>query len=277
MLSFVLPKALYELIWLSLLTAMGECSCIGFPGATLGGGIGPYSGLHGPISDSLLSVEVITGRGDLLNVSSTQHPDLFYAIKGAGFNYGVVTSLTYKIYPATNGGQAMVAQMIFPGSLNESIWQLVESFVGSQPKELTIALSVAFDARQGGLVVVGNFIFAGPQVMGVPLIQPFLDLQPQHVDIATVKWADIPAVAFYGGIAQGGCAPGAHYVPYALNLYRVDVPNLVRVMAYIEAAMAANVTLRGTSIAWAQYAPHGFRLRTCDSSAFPYRHVVAFV
>jgi hypothetical protein len=72
-----------------------QCACIEFLGATLGGGISLYSGIHGPISDPLLSVELVAGNGKLLSVSSTQHPDLFYAIKGAGFNYGVNTSLTY--------------------------------------------------------------------------------------------------------------------------------------------------------------------------------------
>ncbi len=256
---------------------MGQCSCVGFAGATLGGGIGPYSGLYGPISDSLLSVEIITGHGELLNVSDTQHPDLFYALKGAGFNYGVVTSLTYKIYPATNSGQAMIAQMIFPGTLNGTVWELVKSVGASQPKELTISFAVGYDATLGGLSIVGNFIYAGPQDAGVALIQSFLDLSPLHLEISTVAWADIPSVAFYGGIAKGGCTPGVYYVPYSLNLYQIHVANLIRVVDYMNSTMAMNATLRGTSIAWAQYALHGFQLQRDGSSAFPYRDVAAFV
>ncbi|KAH8672906.1 hypothetical protein BGZ60DRAFT_373699 [Tricladium varicosporioides] len=256
---------------------LGQCGCIGFPGATLGGGIGPYSGLHGPMSDSLRSVEIVTGNGELLNVSSTQHPDLFYALKGAGFNYGVATSLVYKIFPATNGGQAMLAQMIFPGAVNESVWGLARSFAGSQPKELAISLDARYFATMGGMVIIANFIYAGPQATGLRLIQSFLDLQPANLDISTVAWVDIPSKAFYGGIASGGCSPGAYYVPYTLNVYQVDVPNLVSVFNHLNSTLGANATLQGASIAWVQYSQYGFQLQNDNSSAWPYRDVVAFV
>lgn len=229
------------------------------------------------MSDSLLSVEMVTGSGELLNVSSTQYPDLFYAMKGAGFNYGAVTSLTYKIYPATNGGQAMVANMIFTGTLNRTVWELVNSFVGSQPKELSISLSFRYSPTLNGLVILSSFIYAGPQDEGVALIQPFIDLQPQNLSISTVAWADIPAVAFYGIIKTTGCTPGVRLATYTLNMYKVDVQNLVSVMDFLNATMATNETLQSASIVWTQYAPYGFQLRTDDSSAFPYRDVVAFV
>jgi hypothetical protein len=257
--------------------AVPQCPCIGFPGASLGGGIGPYSGLYGPISDSLLSVEMVTGSGELLNVSSTQNPDLFSALKGAGFNYGVATSLTYKVYPATNGGQAMVANMIFPGTLNQTVWELINSFVGSQPKELAISLSFRYSPTLNGMIILSSFVYAGPQDDGVTLIQPFLDLRPQNLSISTVDWVDIPSVAFYGIIKTTGCAPGVNLVTYTLNLYQVDVQNLVGVVNYLNATMAANETLQSASVVWTQYAPYGFQLQTEDSSAFPYRDVVAFV
>jgi fumiquinazoline A oxidase len=230
------------------------------------------------MSDSLLSVEFVTGYGELLNVSSSQHPDLFYALKGAGFNYGVATSLTYKIYPATNGGQTMLAQMIFPGAANRSVWQIAGSFTGPrQPKELTIALDASYVPAIGGMVIIANFIYAGPQATGVKLIQPFLDLQPVSVNISTALWADIPFVAFYGGISKGGCTPGAYYIPYTLNTYQVNVSNLVQVFNYMNKTLAANETLQGIGIAWSQYAQYGFQLQQDNPSAWPYRDVVAFV
>ncbi|KAH8697263.1 hypothetical protein BGW36DRAFT_427229 [Talaromyces proteolyticus] len=257
---------------------LGQCGCIGYPGASLGGGIGPYSGLYGPMSDSLLSAEIITGRGQLLNVSSTQHPDLFYGLKGAGFNFGVATSLTYRIYPATNGGNAMLAQMIFPGALNQSVWQIVSNFTASnQPKELAIGLDARYVAAMGGMVVMANFIYIGPQSAGMKVIQPFLDLKPANLNISTVAWADIPFKAFYGGIAEGGCTAGAYYVPHSLNLYQIDVPNLVEVFNYMNKTLATNEVLQGVAIAMQQYAQYGFQLQDAKTSAWPYRDVVSFV
>ena len=118
-------------------------------GFTLGGGIGPYSGLYGTASDSVAEIEMVTGTGEILTVSQSQHPDLFWGMKGAGFNYGVVTAITYNVYNATNGGQAINADMTFAGSQNGSVWELARSFVGKHPKELAITFSIGYDATLG--------------------------------------------------------------------------------------------------------------------------------
>ncbi|KAK7957011.1 FAD-binding domain-containing protein [Apiospora aurea] len=256
-----------------------QCPCIGFAGASLGGGIGPYSGLYGPMSDSMLSVDMVTAGGRLLTVSETEFPDLFYGIKGSGFNFGVVVSLTFQVYPATNSGQAMNADITFLGSQNESVWKAVEELAASQPKELAFGLSVRYspDPPSEGIMIAANFIYAGPQSEGEALMKPFLDLKPQNVNISTVAWKHIPLVANGGAIANYGCNPGVYYIPYSLNLYRVDVLNLVDVVNYMSQAIGADSALQGTSIVWQQYAQHGFQLRPDDSSAFPYRDAKAFV
>ncbi|KAJ8061543.1 hypothetical protein OCU04_009356 [Sclerotinia nivalis] len=100
---------------------IGSCTCVGAIGATLGGGIGAYSSKHGLIADSLLSVRMVTGRGDLITVSATQYPDLFWGLKGAGFNYGIITQATYRIYNASNGGYAMNADLRYSASYSATI------------------------------------------------------------------------------------------------------------------------------------------------------------
>lgn len=220
---------------------------------------------------------MITGSGELLNVSQTQNLDLFYALKGAGFNYGIVTSASYRVYPATNAGQVMNADMIFSGSQNGTIWELVNSFVASQPKELSIGLGIAYSPA-GGVLITANFIYAGSQEAGTTLIQPFLDMNPQNLNISSVPWKDIPAAADYGAIAQYGCTPGIYYAPNAINLYQVDVDNLVTVTNYLNSTLASNPNLaNGFRLVWQQFSPHGFQLQALDSSAFPYRDAIAFV
>lgn len=171
----------------------------------------------------------------------------------------------------------MNVDMIFPGFLNGSIWELVKSVAESQPKELSVNLRISHSPNTGLMIAV-NFIYAGPQEQGTSLIQPFLDLQPLNLSISTVAWEDIPTVAGYGAILKIGCAPGVYYVPNSVNLFQVDVPNLVRVVDYMNIKMAAsNILATGASIVWQQYAPHGFHLQKQDSSAFPHRDTVAFV
>lgn len=122
---------------------------MGMAGATLGGGIGFYSGYYGAISDSLLSAEVVLADGSLVTASNSENSDLFWAMKGAGSSFGVVSSLTYRVYDAPNAGQVMNADMTFPVSANGSLWELAKSWAHNQPRELSVSYSIAYNATAG--------------------------------------------------------------------------------------------------------------------------------
>ena len=71
-------------------------------GAALGGGHGRYEGLYGLVLDNIVQYNVVLADGTELGVTETSHPDLLYALKGAGHNFAVVTSIVLKIYPREN-------------------------------------------------------------------------------------------------------------------------------------------------------------------------------
>src|SRR5947209_13257133 len=77
----------------------GQVSDTGIAGLTLGGGVGNLMRLCGATVDNLLSVDIVTAEGRLITVSSDHHPDLFWAIRGGGGNFGVVTSFEYRLHP----------------------------------------------------------------------------------------------------------------------------------------------------------------------------------
>ncbi|EFX02707.1 FAD-binding domain containing protein [Grosmannia clavigera kw1407] len=77
----------------------GSCDCVGLLGAGLGGGHGRLEGLYGMVSDNFLQLNVVLGSGDAIVVNSTQHSHLLWGMKGAGHNFGIVTSFEMKIYP----------------------------------------------------------------------------------------------------------------------------------------------------------------------------------
>ena len=120
-------------------------------GATLGAGVGRYQGLHGLIIDALLSVRIVTAAGDLITASSTENSDLFWAIRGAGANYGIITHATYKIADLTNRGQVLNADMRFPASKNESYWNLLKSFESSLPAPASLFTLYNYDPAYGGV------------------------------------------------------------------------------------------------------------------------------
>jgi FAD/FMN-containing dehydrogenase len=84
----------------------GAISTTGIAGYTLGGGLGWLMAKYGLAADNLLSVEVVTADGEILNVSTDSHPDLFWALRGGGGNFGIATSFEYRLHhlPMVVGG-----------------------------------------------------------------------------------------------------------------------------------------------------------------------------
>ncbi len=77
----------------------GTISTTGIAGLTLGGGFGWLMGKFGFAADNLISAEVVTAQGEIVTASADQHPDLFWALRGGGGNFGVVTAFTFRLYP----------------------------------------------------------------------------------------------------------------------------------------------------------------------------------
>jgi FAD/FMN-containing dehydrogenase len=77
----------------------GAVSTTGIAGYTLGGGLGWLMAKHGLAADNLLGVELVTADGEVLDVGADSHPDLFWALRGGGGNFGVATSFTYRLHP----------------------------------------------------------------------------------------------------------------------------------------------------------------------------------
>lgn len=121
--------------------ASGGTSPPSIIGLTLGGGVGPLSGEHGLLIDSLLSVEMVTGSGEILTASATENSDLFWGMRGAGFNFGVVTSATYRIYDTINDGMVYNADMSFEAEKNATIFEILQTYQGSHDGKLAFSIA----------------------------------------------------------------------------------------------------------------------------------------
>lgn len=131
--------------------AFASCACPGVVGTTLGAGLGPLQGHRGLMIDALQSVRLITADGDLITASEDENPELFWGIRGAGSNFGIVTSASFKLYDITNAGQAMVAQMVFPASANGSYWKVLQSLDSTLPSKLALT-NMAYYATEYNMV-----------------------------------------------------------------------------------------------------------------------------
>lgn len=89
----------------------------------------------------------MTGSGEIVTASETDNSDLFWGIRGAGQNFGIVTSATYRIHERTNDGMALNGDFVFPASAKDTIFSLVKSLQYSQPDELSMFPSIMFDMQ----------------------------------------------------------------------------------------------------------------------------------
>ena len=128
-----------------LATTGGEVSTTGIAGYTLGGGAGWLMGKYGLAVDNLLSVELVTAGGEVLQASANEHPDLFWALRGGGGNFGVAASFQYRVHelPQVYGG--LVAH---PISAARDGFRFYRDFTADLPDEL-IALAGLIHAPDG--------------------------------------------------------------------------------------------------------------------------------
>ena len=86
----------------------------------------------------------MTGKGDIVNASSSENSDLFWGLRGAGMNYGIVNSATYKLADQTNGGYALKGDFLFPVSENATIFNILNKFSGNQPNALSLTSAIQY-------------------------------------------------------------------------------------------------------------------------------------
>jgi FAD/FMN-containing dehydrogenase len=118
----------------------GMISHTGVAGLTLGGGTGYLTRQFGTTSDNLLEAEVVLADGRVVRASHDSHPDLFWALRGAGHNFGAVTSFTFRVRPLE--GPVLVRQSIFPSEKRADILAFFREWAPTQPRSLVTYLNV---------------------------------------------------------------------------------------------------------------------------------------
>ena len=117
-----------------LATPGGLISSTGVAGLTLGGGIGWLSRKHGYTSDNLLEVELVTADGAIEHVSADRHPDLFWALRGGGGNFGVVTAFTFRGHPVST---VLGGPMLFRADRAAAVLDAYAAWAPTVPDEMT--------------------------------------------------------------------------------------------------------------------------------------------
>jgi FAD/FMN-containing dehydrogenase len=119
-----------------LAAVMGFVSATGIAGLTLGGGIGYLTRRFGWTTDSVHGFELVTAAGDVVRASEQENSDLFWALRGGGGNFGVVTAIDYGLFPV--GPEIVGGVVAWPASEGEQVLELYRTLAEESPRELTL-------------------------------------------------------------------------------------------------------------------------------------------
>jgi FAD/FMN-containing dehydrogenase len=158
-------------------------------GLTLGGGFGYLSRKHGLTIDNLVSADVVTANGELVTASDAENPDLFWAIRGGGGNFGVVTSFTFELHPVDTvyGGP-----IFYPASASADILAFYRDFVKTAPRELGLFLGFheappapfVPEALHGAKAAMIQTCWTGNLDDAEAILKPIRDAGPVALDLA---------------------------------------------------------------------------------------------
>ena len=168
----------------------GVVSTTGIAGLTLHGGVGHLRRKYGLSLDSLVSVDIVTADGQLRRASATENEDLFWAVRGAGSNFGVVTSFEFQAHPV--GPMVMVGALFYALEDGPTVLRRWRDYMASAPEELSsvclfwsVPPGEPFPPEHHGkpvLVVAG--VYAGTVENGEPVVQPLRELATPLVDLS---------------------------------------------------------------------------------------------
>jgi FAD/FMN-containing dehydrogenase len=162
-----------------LVTPLGINSTTGVAGLTLGGGFGWLSRRLGLTIDNLLGADMVTAAGERVHVSSTEHPDLFWAIRGGGGNFGIVTSFEFKLHQV--GPEVLSGLIVHPLDDAKKVLQFYREFAANAPEEfvcwfvMRLAPPLPFLPAEwhGREILVLAVCYSGSIEEGERVIKPF--------------------------------------------------------------------------------------------------------
>lgn len=152
-----------------LATTLGVVSTTGIAGLTLGGGIGWLMRKHGLACDNLLSVDLVTADGSFVTASAEENPDLFWALKGGGGNFGIVTSFEYRLHPV--GPTVYGGSVAFATEHRRAVLESYRELTRKAPDELTTYAAMTA-APDGSPVAAIAACYAGDPAEGARLLDP---------------------------------------------------------------------------------------------------------
>ncbi|GAB1197568.1 hypothetical protein APSETT444_006865 [Aspergillus pseudonomiae] len=275
----ILSHQVIEALWAAgKQTVTGVCDCTGFLGPALGGGHGYLQGRHGLIADNFVSLEVVTADGEIRTASQDgPESDLFWAMKGAGHNFGIVTSVTQKIYDVPNNGVWSFVKHTYTQDKLELLFQYL-NILGDSGRQRVDVMYWATISRDAELDPVNPII-------DIFVLQEGVETLDATVSLSLLNFAPVKTVTHSGPYANitkwtefdmssRTCEKGAEgpqIVRFPINLKSYNLEALRAAFNAFAEETVANPDFEHSTIMLEGYSNQGVQAIDEASTAYPHR------
>jgi len=200
---------------IGMATTGGMVSTTGIAGLTLGGGLGWLMRAHGLACDQLVGVELVTADGRTVSCDSSDHPDLFWAVRGGGGNFGIATTLSYRLHPVDT---VLGGLLIYPLESATAVLRHYDQYCRDTPDPVTTAAAFATAPTESAAFP--------PSLWGRPIVMVALCAigasDAVHQAIAPLRRFGPPAVDLIGAMSYPAlqCSLDAGSPPHARNYWK---------------------------------------------------------
>lgn len=182
-----------------LAPVLGQCGSVG-AGLALGGGLGWLSGMHGASCDNLVSARLITAETDSVTADAGRNADMYWAIRGGGGNFGVVTSFEYRLHPVR---EVIAGALTYSVRDARAVLRFFRTFMSAAPDELQ-ALAYLTSTKGGSLLII--LVHAGDLNAGEKLVDDFRRFMvPQRDRVQRRAYVDTYTMPPYEDDDDPGC------------------------------------------------------------------------
>ena len=181
-----------------LATPSGVVSCTGIAGLTLGGGLAWLQGKYGLAVDNLVSAEVVLASGDVVTASGDAEPDLFWALRGGGGNFGVVSSFEFRAHPLVS---VLGGPILYPLEAAREVFSFFRAFAADLPDELS--LQAIFAPAPDG---------SGARLCGIVLCHAGVDADRAEADVRPLRELGSPVADMVARIPYPAMNTGADWL-----------------------------------------------------------------
>ncbi|KAK1828710.1 hypothetical protein QBC39DRAFT_219318, partial [Podospora conica] len=260
-------------------TALGQC--IGITGSGIGGGLGPLMGVYGLGLDQFVGFRVVLANGTAVTADATTNPDLFWALRGAGHNFGIITEVKLRIHDRKGASDWSYRQLEFSGDKVEAVFDAINNKFATQPGHLTHDVSIfqgEEDVCHPAIIDLRLFSNKFTPSQLESYAAPFLALSPlKETTTITIDYPGLIAEMGYAAPPEGCAPPAGSYGSVFGAAVTKHVPAAMRKMYDLFNEVTKTVPELGNSYIFVEgYGTEAMRRVPERSTAWAHRGVRAF-